>query len=940
METGKYLIPTATGGLKDDDPDDTRDLGVNMQGWKSDGSGTYGSTIERWDTGSREYVGYAYDAVNKKIVPTADDSQKLEFLFAHVKQDTTPNQLHTVDTLDGKTKGITIKMYDFDGSNLNPSWPPRSGEMTAVMGSKSTGSTNVNGVGYANRGLVSQTLTNGYPTATLTNRSLSQLFNDSHFKSDASNIFVRQVYDETGYFSYDSSKNYAYLDQNQNKFILYRELAAPVMEAVNWTPSGQKGNFFPFDSLQELANQNKVFTNGIAVKYDGDLQKMSPDNPQYGQTLYKIDDGSTNKYKSYFFGMTMEANFYQGRNGKDDRGNDIIYEFNGDDDMWLYIDDRLVLDIGGCHGAVSGTINFATGEVRVNGSKNQVTTTLKRIFQDAGKLPDGTDWTEAGAAKWFTGDTFADYTQHSFKMFYMERGSYASNLKMNFNLMTIEPGTFVLEKKLPEEVQPYGEQTFAYQIYTVNGGQETLYTPPEGKVVTYEKNGEPVPINQEGSRGFKSTYTIDGQTYSNVYLLKPYEPIVIPTVSSDVQYYVREIGIDSNLYKTVKANNRVLQDTESSPTVDLDDNLTTATTDIDSVKTRSHVTYENIPKETHNLRLEKLLEGPLLNSDDSFRFDVQLEDSETGQLVPYYMGEYYVVKTNASGVDRYYKYENGALVRSDEPVAYKAGVSGSIDNIIPGYTFLITGLLPGTDFRVTEIQSEGEYPEGYLYVGKTVKNAGAPEIIGAGGTDGSDGTILSKAASGGSAEEYQDALVQVTNKSGTNVTLKKVDKDDLTKANPDCLKGASFTITKYTSDTFQSKASNWGNQGSKIISDEKKPDGTYTLNGIFAFTDLTAGYYKIEETAFPAGYVKLSDDPTFKVELDSADGFKVTLLNNPDNMLRLEGDKLTLIIGNTPGVALPSTGGPGTRLYYLLGIMLTAFAGAGLVMRKRRRAAS
>lgn len=294
MESDQYLIPTEATGLKTDDPDDSWDLGVNMQGWKADGSGTYGSAIERWDTRSREYVGYAYDAVNKKIVPTADDSQKLEFLFAHVEkeEDPSPNQLHTVETLDGKTKGITIKMYDFDGSNLYQASPPRSREMTNVLGVGSISSTNENGVGYANTGLVSQTLTNGFPIATQTTRSLSELFNNDHYESDASNIFVQQVYDETGYFSYDSSKNYAYLDQANNEFILYRELAAPEMEGDN-TPSANKGNFFPFDSLQELADQNKVFTNRFA-KYDGDLQEMSSDNPQYGQTLYKIAHGNTN----------------------------------------------------------------------------------------------------------------------------------------------------------------------------------------------------------------------------------------------------------------------------------------------------------------------------------------------------------------------------------------------------------------------------------------------------------------------------------------------------------------------------------------------------------------------------------------------------------------------------------------------------------------------
>ena len=57
METGQFLIPTAENGLKEDDPEEAWDLGVNMQGWNQH---TYGSTIERWDDGSREYVGYAY----------------------------------------------------------------------------------------------------------------------------------------------------------------------------------------------------------------------------------------------------------------------------------------------------------------------------------------------------------------------------------------------------------------------------------------------------------------------------------------------------------------------------------------------------------------------------------------------------------------------------------------------------------------------------------------------------------------------------------------------------------------------------------------------------------------------------------------------------------------------------------------------------------------
>ena len=304
----------------------------------------------------------------------------------------------------------------------------------------------------------------------------------------------------------------------------------------------------------------------------------------------------------------------------------------------------------------------------------------------------------------------------------------------------------------------------------------------------------------------------------------------------------------------------------------------------------------------------------------------------TNGLVPYYMGEYYIVKPDNNGIDQYYKYENGTLVLSSDPVVYKAGVSGSIDHIIPGYTILITGLLPGTDFQVTENQSAGEYPEGYLYAGKAVLHAGSAEISGA------DGIILARANSDGSAEAYQDALVQITNTSGTDVSLIKVDRNDLNIENPNCLKGASFTLSKYTSDTFQSKDTSWGDNGSKILNDEKKPDGTFPLNGVFEFEQLTVGYYKIEETKLPAGYVKMTGDPTFKVELDAQNGFKITLLNNPDNLLRLEDNALKIIIGNTPGVELPNTGGTGTRLFSLFGGILVLTSGVVLTLRKRKTA--
>ena len=169
----------------------------------------------------------------------------------------------------------------------------------------------------------------------------------------------------------------------------------------------------------------------------------------------------------------------------------------------------------------------------------------------------------------------------------------------------------------------------------------------------------------------------------------------------------------------------------------------------------------------------------------------------------------------------------------------------------------------------------------------------------------------------------------------TDITLKKVDKANLNDSDPDLLKGASFTVTKYSDQNFQGIDSTWGTSGSMTVSDDEKEDGTYTLNGVFEFQGLPAGYYQIEETRFPDGYIKLSGNPRFKVEENASHELVVTLINNPDNLLRLEDDKLTIIVGNTPGAALPNTGGPGTRLFTILGSIL--ILGAGVLLWRRRR---
>ena len=102
-------------------------------------------------------------------------------------------------------------------------------------------------------------------------------------------------------------------------------------------------------------------------------QELSDLEPRKGEKLYLIPQNQAD----YFFGMELSASFTQTPSGLDAWGHDIIFEFSGDDDFWLYVDGELVIDLGGIHSAVGGKVNFRTGVVINNG----VETTLYDVFK-------------------------------------------------------------------------------------------------------------------------------------------------------------------------------------------------------------------------------------------------------------------------------------------------------------------------------------------------------------------------------------------------------------------------------------------------------------------------------------------------------------------------------------------------------------------------------
>ena len=648
--TGMYLCPRGDGTLVA-----SEQPGVTLNGRRD---GEYNSTIESWDTSTWAWYGYKVNDQDgiRLVSGTGNDSEA--FSFASLVNSTT-NELHPVATVDSQGAGITIRMYDFDSR----------AQINNVVG----GDNYQAGNHYNNSGLASKRLaSNGFPTFNNGQHNLSELFNGTYYKGGGNNLFLQSVYNATGYYEYNAFHNYAYY--KDGSFTVYQEIGTPSNDNPFYY---KRGNFFPYNSLD--ANRPATNTN----LYNGSGQELDYIDPTKAGQLYLVNN------PNFYFGMSMEFNFMMPRGGYNN-GTPMIYEFNGDDDLWVYIDGVLMLDIGGVHDALPGTINFETGAIHyADSSKN---TTIKACFQAAGVFPDGSPWDEARVNEYFSGNTFVDYGSHKFNMFYMEHGDGASNLEMRFNLPVIEKGKVTVEKVLKgTDQQRFSNVSFAYQAFKASG--DTRDPDHDEPMIGAVYEGTTTPLT------FYNGVTIGGHTYNNVFYLKPGEAAVFPEMVENTKYWVRELGVGSDYYDVIV--NDVLIDGEEVTEID-----GVYPTTIATVYNRARVTYANKCNEkNHNeLLITKRLAEGMEDDGSTFEFRVMLEKSD-GTLAPYSTGPYMI--RNDAG--EYFHYVNGQLTSNGQtPIqASVAGNNGTIAGIPPGYTVVIDGLLVGTDFYVEEIRNPG-----------------------------------------------------------------------------------------------------------------------------------------------------------------------------------------------------------------------------------------
>lgn len=577
--------------------------------------------------------------------------------------------LTTVKTVDNSQGGITMRMknYSDPANNID------------------IGGAYVDGNGYVHQGLLENTLRDGYPV-TKNGGSLESLFNGN----TVDNLFIKSIYDATGYYEYSSFDNYAYLG-NGDEFTVYEQIGTPSDENAIWY---KRGNFMPYNKIEAgKFSENKNL-------YDENGNNLDSSDPSYDEKLYK-----TQGENDYYFGMSMDVNFSQPEDGlavHNGASSPMIYEFNGDDDLWVYIDDVLVLDIGGIHDAHSGHINFATGEVHVecvNADKENQNTTIRKMFWEARTFPDGSPWTYENnpkADQFFDGDTFRDYTTHNMKMFYMERGAGASNLHMKFNLQTVPEGTIEVSKELTNtDKEKYANVEFAFQVWA----QEVTGKDPQGNEIY--SDDKYVLLREATKDGkavvFHDNEQIGSESYDSVFYLKPGETASFSGLQKDRKYYVKEIGVNPGEYDEVIINGTDIISTSDEGDISKIKDITSSK---EEVGYRPHITFQNSCSlaNRRELKITKEMAGDQ-TSNDKFTFQVQLESTE-GKLTDY-SGPYYL--TDSEG--NYYYYDrNGNLVSNDkEGVVCGTTTNGQITGVQAGYTVAITTILSGTDFKVWEI---------------------------------------------------------------------------------------------------------------------------------------------------------------------------------------------------------------------------------------------
>lgn len=647
--------------------------------------------------------------------------------------------------------------------------------------------------------------------------SLDYLFKDgeyAHKKNQINLDYLFRYNSTTGAYDFDSRVNHAEYDDQEGRFKVYDALLTPNFIMYPF------GNFMPFNkintettqasdikssnfqSMRQAATDKKnenahglgteygtlstrlnQFNSAMKGLYGNDWDAKDAVNQYFkattglnGKTNWVADD-LKNLYsidydipKNFFFGMDLEMDFMQPKNGMTGKDNayPMVFEFAGDDDVWVYVDGVMFLNLSGIHRHIAGTIDFNLGKVyyygydsytsdleipTVDGTNKIIRATTKKdakepaefeeSFVDILKRAYPDDW-EAKAeqllVKGANGEytTFKNYSTHNFKFYYMERGAGSSVCRLNFNFPLLPKNSISVYKELEmdkDHPAALGNPDFYFQVLKADGNNYTdeLFIGAERTYNIY-KNGEK---------------TGQGVTDENgIFKLKAGEMASFEDIGADQgAYYVKEL-IDKSIYEQyggrIEVDGKVSTETDQGVQVGSDEfiGILSPIKQIDDgAVTAFNITNKVVFDKLGALEITKEVpasDKENLKPNQTFDFNVTLD----GELLK--AGTVYAVyEGNSKKEDR--------TVSTDGIISLQAGETAKIENILSGVQYTV--------------EETAESSDGYIVIYEeiTEEETGAAVTT---DTSGEDGAIESRTYITGTIKLNTAVKLKATNTTG------------------------------------------------------------------------------------------------------------------------------------------------------------------------------
>lgn len=555
----------------------------------------------------------------------------------------------------------------------------------------------------------------------------------------------------------------------------------------------------------------------------------------------------------------------------------ITFDFEGDDDFWVYIDGELVLDMGGAHAKSVGQINFATGDVTVNkavnkpGDSNETT-----VGSSNTSLP--TDFKKGNSA---------DAT-HTMTIFYMERGLINSNLKMSFSMTPLE----ALKKDLTigKQVENASgtvissDETFDFTVLTkAKGAEATAYEQYTGEYLYYEGG-----VASGSTPTTKNTSDTEGKVR-----IKAGDEIVIKDQIYDIDYKVVEDAKEG--YSCTKITDG------GTPEGSLATNTTAYEGNLDVNNKLVYYNREAPTTKTFSLSANKTLTGGTL-TENAFDFKATAQSGRTMQFAD---GS---LNVTTSTPDTYSSptvknAANGTVTFADIPYS-SAG----------NYLYLIEELIPSTPADNIHYDSTKVYA--LVKVNESL-NVSSTEYY----TLDTDGKYVKL-----------EGAYTFNNKLKGDIRFTKTD-DSGNK-----LAGVTFKLYGQTAGSTTPPSFIPENEA-KHVDGTAVTDVTTTVSspanpatdGVVEFTDLLYGTYYIVETQTAAGHNLLAGYIKAVVSAEGCTLYYCTS-GNPDGTAISDS-----IIQNNALPDMPLAGGIGQYIFYIVGGIIILGAVVLVIISSRKK---